>query len=39
VEVRRITGQNNDAARGISLDFVAVEPIAKADVETPEMTV
>jgi hypothetical protein len=39
VEVRRIAGQNNNAAGWISLHGIAVELLAQADIEHTDMTV
>ena len=39
VEVERIARQNDDATGRISLHLFPVELVAKADVETPDMTV
>jgi hypothetical protein len=39
VEVGRIAGQDDNAARRIRGQLLAVELIAQADVETPDITV
>jgi hypothetical protein len=39
VEMGRITGQHDDAARRIGVQLVRFEFLAEADVEEPEITV